>query len=134
MTLKSICITNNKLWLDSVHASKPNFVMIEGNPERVFLEARDHIHKGWRFVNHPLYGNFHPATMPYRTLLLVAGKENEGMIDLYSVDLLEKALGLFRERTADRPQPSKDIANDYAILDRELMKETLEKYYSGGMS
>ena len=131
--MKQACITNNRLWLESEHSSKPHFELIAGKPLDVFLKARDYVHLGWRFINHPLYGNFHPAVMPYRTLLLELDPDNKAIVDLLSVDLLEKSLALFREIIVERAS-SGEIMNDYAIVDRELMKETPEKHYSGGMT
>ena len=114
------CITNNRLILDIC----PEAVFIEGSPEEVYLQARDLIHKGWKFVAHPQYGNFNPARHPYRTLIL---SEPEGVsppLDLESFALLESALEKFISESRQTTVKGQ-FDDDYALLDRELIKSVM---------
>ena len=113
---KKVCITNNHLVRDIC----PEALFIDDSPEKVFLEARDLIHKGWKFVAHPQYGNFNPARHPYRTLVLSEPEGASPPIDMESFALLEGALEKFRDEES-RKSVKNQFDDDYAMLDRELI-------------
>ncbi len=117
---KKICITNNPLILDICQEA----ILIKDSPERVFLEARDLVHKGWKFVAHPQYGNFNPARHPYRTLVLSEPEGASPTLDFESFTLLEGALEKFRDDDTHGTAKNQ-FDDDYALLDRELIKGVL---------
>ena len=112
-------MTNNPLWQDRYEDTR----FIEGTSQDVFAAARDLIHKGWKFLGHPLYGNFKPSKQPYRTLALEEGSA----VDMESFSMLEQALD-------DRAPPLRleemreETRRDFALLDAELMKDTIGRY------
>lgn len=127
---KILCVTNNPRWRT---LAAENLAFVDGSAFDVFQRARNLVHQGWRFLGHPLYGNFNPAKIPYRTLLLQGplGVEGAGPIDIESFAMLEKALEQFRtlqDNTSDPPQIPERIRRDYETLDHELMKETVARY------
>lgn len=129
-----LCITNNPRWVTAL--PKGGLEFVDDTPLVVFQRARDLVHQGWKFLGHPLYGNFNPAKVPYRTLLL-AGPSDEtiqGAVDIESFAMLEKALEQFRALgldnyiEADMPDLPENVLRDYEIVDYELMKETVARY------
>ena len=114
---RQICITNNPLIQEICDAA----LFITGGPADVFLEARDLVHKGWKFVAHPQYGNFNPARHPYRTLVLTEPEGVSPSVDFESIDMLESALEKFRE-AGEVDSFNGPFDDDYAMLDRELTK------------
>lgn len=131
--MRSICITNNPLWGEENERTAA-LRFLDGTPVDVFAVARDYIHKGWRFAAHPLYGNFSPLRQPYRTLVLIEPDNGRGL-DMESLTMLEQALEVCRndrrstEATRELPQA---IMDDYARLDRSLMREIMEAHIGKG--
>lgn len=104
---------------------------VEGTSKDIFRAARDLVHGGWKFLGHPMYGNFRPSKQPFRTLALE--EQTDGSpIDMESFSLLESAL-------ADTDMPmlinnlSDGTRHDFAVIDFELMKETLSRYFKGSI-
>lgn len=129
-----VCITNNPLWpLES-----DTFTFVDGMPWDVFTLARDLIHGGWSFLGHPLYGNFNPCRHPYRTLLLAKEDGKDPSVDFESFTMLEAALAACRDEMRQNPEPKEipqRMKDDYAILDKALLKEPVETYFlKGGRS
>ena len=129
-----LCITNNPRWAATLPEGGLEFM--DDTSLAVFQRARDLVHQGWKFLGHPLYGNFNPAKVPYRTLLLAgpADETTQGAVDIESFAMLEKALEQFRaletdtDGEDDRPNLPENILKDYEIVDYELMKEPVSRY------
>jgi hypothetical protein len=140
MFVVRVLLTNNpqlSSYCTSVHK-------ISGTSWDVLLEARNKIHQGWKLLTHPLYGNFLPSQQPYRSLLLQSAEspETDGAVDLESFSLLEEALGVYRSykekgRIRQLGTHTPEIEEDYALLDRHLLQQSLEQYglwQEGGVS
>jgi hypothetical protein len=96
----------------------------------VLVAARDLIHKGHILLTHPLYGNFLPNQQPYRTLILSEPRP-EAPVDQTSLNLIEEAVSVFRNyagRWALPGQKKESIERDYALIDADLMQESLRHY------
>lgn len=128
--MKVICFTNNPM-VAEIFESAPGRELryIDGTSKDIFRAARDKIYAGWRFLGHPMYGNFRPSKQPYRTLAVEETSDPSG-IDMESFDMIDQAL-------ADTNDPmlianlSKGTSHDFAVIDFELMKETLSRYFKG---
>jgi hypothetical protein len=121
-----VCITNNKDLAECVDDAR----LVEGPAISVLTFARDMIHKGWKLVASPLYGNFKPAQQPYRTLVLSRKIKDEHILaDSYSIELIESAMHIFRECEIKRiPGDMPDeIDSDYKYVDFALMEDTLRE-------
>jgi hypothetical protein len=121
------CVTNNPLLSDRYE----EIYLIDGTSRDVFIAARDLVHRGWKFLGHPLYGNFRPSRQPYRTLALE--HLPPGIADMDSFVFLES---IFQDeadpiRPGDVPEATR---KDFAVLDAELMKDTLERYFKKNKS
>jgi hypothetical protein len=88
------------------------------------------IHKGWCLLSHPLYGNLRPYQQPFRSILL-SGSKGYHFVDEYSLYMIEHALSVYRscsDRLMERNVLPLETEGDYAAIDFELMKFTLEQY------
>lgn len=101
----------------------------------VAVAARDRVHKGWRILNHPLYGNFRPGHMPYRTMLLEQPKAAQvgqiPVMDKDSVHFMEQALDVYlacQGQWALCTAMSEVMKKDCSFIDKELIKATIVTY------
>ncbi len=107
---KTLCI-----WFDS--AAKP-----------VLIAARDCIHKGWKLLHHPLYGNYCPHQQPYRSLVLAPATPGVAGPDAPSLHLIEEALLVYNSNKALAPaEAPASLVEACAVLDYELMRLPLEQ-------
>lgn len=125
---RKLLVTNNK----TLYKRVKNVECIEGSSFDVLVVARDYIHQGWVLLSHPLYGNLRPYQHPFRSLLLEAPSENSvRQVDTYSLELIENALSIYRsceERILKVSSLSEEMIDDFSFLDKELIKESLNKY------
>ena len=132
MAGRAILVTNNPTFLSRVPAGV-EVLVLEGGARDALTAARDRVHQGWRLANHPLYGNFRPHQQPYRSLLLLP-PASSGAADAESLHFLEEALQLYQSPVSrvrqglpgDLPEA---MRRDCALLDRELLKATLESLH-----
>jgi hypothetical protein len=98
---------------------------VEGHGGEVLLAARDRVHRGYRLLSHPLYGNLRPHHQPFRTVLL----DGPGVgVDYQSILLMEEALEVYRP-FMDLQEPSRfPFHQDLAYVDLKLIENTLDAY------
>lgn len=121
-----VCITNNEDLAECVDESK----FVEGSAISVLTIARDMIHKGWKLVASPLYGNFMPSQQPYRTLILSSERKSiQDPVDGHSLQLIETAIKIYRECQTKRVPGDmpEQIERDYKYMDFALIEDTLKK-------
>lgn len=132
MAGRAILITNNPSFPSRVPAGV-DVLLLDGGARDALTTARDRVHQGWRLANHPLYGNFRPHQQPYRSLLLLPPSPS-GAVDSDSLHFLEQALQLYQSPSAKVRQSlpgdlPEGMRRDCALLDRELLKATLESLH-----
>lgn len=141
MAARALLVTNNPEYSGNLPASI-ELCHVDGSALDALIAARDHIHSGMRLANHPLYGNFRPHQQPFRSLLLLppsspaeetdqAGASTVCLPDQESLHFIEEALQLYQSSVA-KSHPSEMpecMLRDCAILDRALMKATMETIY-----
>ena len=133
MAGRAILVTNNPTFRISAVRHADEILVLEGGARDALTAARDRVHQGWRLANHPLYGNFRPHQQPYRSLLLLP-PASSGAADAESLHFLEEALQLYQS-PASRVRQSlpgdlpEAMRRDCALLDRELLKATLESLH-----
>lgn len=101
---------------------------VNGSSMDVFVAVRDLVHRGCLLLTHPLYGNLRPHQQPFRSILL---EEREGLVDLDSLSWIEEAVAVYRAEEGRVPLPDalpEGTRADYAFIDAELMRESLERY------
>ena len=113
-------ITNNADLADHVTSAE----VVDGTPLEVLLRVRNLVHTGSIILTHPLCGNLHPNHQPYRSVLLDV---RQGAADLESLTLIESAIRVY-EAVPCAAGVSESSLRDYAYIDSELMRESLEQY------
>lgn len=86
---------------------------------------------GWVLLTHPLYGNLRPHQHPYRSVLLEGPRGGAASTDQLSLEYIENAIAVFSAPSARimRPEDAPpDVRGDFALIDAELMKESLSRY------
>ena len=102
--------------------------IVDGSSFDVLTKVRDYVHRGAIILTHPLCGNMRPTQQPFRSVIMRTFSESQP-VDETSLTLIENALGIYRSclerlaRADDLPAP---IASDYAFVDFELMRASLE--------
>jgi hypothetical protein len=119
-----VLITNNPGLCGAVSVGR----LIEGSSLDVLIAARDAVHLGASLLTHPLCGNLRPHQQPFRSVLI---EENPGaLVDLESLSLIDSAVTIYRDcgRLSLPEDLHPDLLRDYAFVDFELMRESLERY------
>lgn len=122
-------ISNNPYFADFKKTGLDTVYMPDAAAYDVAVAARDRVHQGWRILNHPLYGNFRPGHMPYRTMLLAPPVDPENCtFDDESVHFMEQALGVYlscQGQWALCTVMSPIMLADCSVIDWELIKATV---------
>ena len=115
-------ITNNSNLSSHVKASE----FIDGSSLDVLVYIRSLVHLGSRIMTHPLCGNLRPNHQPFRSVLI---DRQKGPADLESLKLIEEAVHIYEAMKLLTPRELDEHAKaDYAYIDSELMRESLEQY------
>ncbi len=115
-------ITNNP----ELHHDVKNSELIEGSALDVLIHVRSLVHLGSLLLTHPLCGNLRPNHQPFRSILI---DEKNGLADLDSLSLIEEAVRIYQScRTITPHELDSSGRIDYAYIDSELMRESLEQY------
>jgi len=89
---------------------------VDGDAAEVARQARDLVHRGWRFHCHPLAGSIRLLRNPFRTMILDHGEIPPSPVQ---VTMAEEALR--RLRAEGRGDVSKADRDDYALIDLDLV-------------
>ena len=102
---------------------------VKGSSLDVLIRVRDGVHRGDRLLTHPLCGNLRPYQQPFRSILI---EEHPGeLVDLDSLSLIEEAVAVYKACEGRLLLPenlTEETRADYAFIDAELMRESLEQY------
>ena len=87
----------------------------------VLIRVRDHIHKGYRLLTHPLMSSVKPNETPYRTICL--SKDAMNQVDLQSLEIIEASIATTQKFLKDfnTPNWSKKILLDFQLIDSDLI-------------
>lgn len=132
MVCRTALISNNPYFADFFHAGVETVYMADASAYEIAVVARDRVHTGWKILNHPLYGNFRPGHMPYRTMLLVPPIKHSDVqtpiLDDDSVHFMEQALNVYLScegQWALCTAMSPVMLKDCSFIDKELIKATV---------
>ena len=125
MQNNTVLVTNNEGLCRNVRRGR----FVGGSSLDVLVSVRNSVHLGSRLLTHPLCGNLRPYQQPFRSILI---QEFPGeLVDLDSLSMIEEAVSVYRscEDRLIRPEDLNEPTRvDYAFIDGELMKESLERY------
>ena len=115
-------ITNNKDLAD--HVSSAEF--IDSSALDVLIHVRSLVHLGSKILTHPLCGNLRPGHQPFRSIII---DRQTGLVDWESLTLIEEAVRVYPSCRLITPQELDEGRRaDYAYIDSQLMRESLEQY------
>ncbi len=125
MQNNTVLVTNNEGLCRNVRNGR----FVAGSSLDVLLSVRSSVHLGSRLLTHPLCGNLRPYQQPFRSVII---REFPGeLVDLESLSMIEDAVAVYKscEDRMLRPEHLDEPTRaDYAFVDGELMKESLERY------
>ena len=115
-------ITNNAELHDSAVSSE----YVDGSSLDVLIRVRGLVHSGSVILTHPLCGNLRPNQQPFRSVIIDA---ESGSVDLDSLSVIESAVNVYQSAKLIFPKDLDALTRaDYAYIDSELMRESLERY------
>ena len=118
----SMLITNNADLSQQISSCR----FIDGSSLEVLVHVRSLVHSGSRLLTHPLCGNLRPNHQPFRSVIV---DEYTGSADLESLTMIEEAVRIYQSCKILLPyELDEPVRKDYAYIDSELMRESLERY------
>ena len=127
-----LLVTNNyelcKALKSNARLGGKSYEFIDGSALDVLIAVRDYVHRGYALLTHPLCGNLRPYQQPFRSVLI---KFSNSKLDLDSLSLIEHAIEIYNSNfrnIIDVKALGPELYADYAFIDAELMRESLEQY------
>ena len=125
MQNNTVLVSNNEGLCRNVRGGR----FVSGSSLDVLVSVRNSVHLGSRLLTHPLCGNLRPYQQPFRSVLI---QEFPGeLVDLESLSIIEEAVAVYKS-CGDRlllPEHLDEPTHaDYAFIDAELMRESLERF------
>lgn len=122
--MEDILITNNINVKESYY-EKINVVMVESLMLMdVLIEVRNHVHRNYKILTHPLSGSVKPNETPYKSVLLRRGNG----LDFESLSMIENAISV-TEKLYLSKEPKKwdeNILLDFRVIDYNLISSGIE--------
>jgi hypothetical protein len=122
--VEDILITNNINVKESYY-EKINVVMVESLMLMdVLIEVRNHVHRNYKILTHPLSGSVKPNETPYKSVLLRRGSG----LDFESLSMIENAISV-TEKLYLSKEPKKwdeNILLDFRVIDYNLISSGIE--------
>lgn len=119
-------ITNNPMFKDYEDKDFINLEIIykDVEPLEILKIGRDYIHQNYKLLTHPLYGNFRPHELFYRTILI---KKSEHL-EPESLELIENSILKIEDilKKTQKRYASDEVIEDYAYIDFQIIKENME--------
>lgn len=121
-----IVITNNPMARKKLEGSL-SLEYIDGSVIEVFKKVRDYIHLNHRLLTHPLVSSIKPNEIPYRTVIVSKGKDNN--IDLESLSLIENSLDATDKFLKDFgiPKWNEKILEDFQLIDFDIIYNAIKR-------
>ena len=113
-------VTNNP----TVKNNYGEVIFIEGGFEDVLFKVRDLVHSGFELINHPLGASIRMFFSPYRSIII--GEKLQKINDIH-VETIENSISNYKKHMKVR-KPDIVNAEDYALIDIELLKSSLEEF------
>lgn len=113
-------VTNNPMVRDNYK----NIIFVEGSYRDILVKVRDLVHSGHELINHPLGASIRMLYSPYRSILV---GEKIDVDNQYFIEVIESSIENYNKHMEVR-QPDTVNSNDYALIDKELLKSALDEH------
>ncbi len=119
-------ITNNPKFINYKNKDFDNLEIVYKDVDalEILKIGRDYIHKNYKLLTHPLYGNFRPNELFYRTIII----EESEKLDFESLELIENSIFKIEKilKNTKKKNATDSILKDYAYIDFQIIKENME--------
>ena len=116
--MKYRIVTNNPV----VKKEYEDLYYVEGSYEDVLVKVRDLVYEGVELISHPLGASMRMLYSPYRSIVV---GQNKKTIDPFHIEIIENSIMNYKKNLEAR-KIDWVHANDYALIDNELLKSTLK--------
>lgn len=113
-------VTNNPL----VKNEFEDVYFVEGDFQDVMIAVRDMVHQGFELISHPLGASIRMAFSPFRSIIV--GQRNNKINPIH-IEIIENSIINYKNLMERREMDRKN-ADDYALIDTELLKSTLKSF------
>ncbi len=113
-------VTNNP----KVKIDYKEILFVEGGFKDVLIKVRDLAHVGYELINHPLGASIRMLYSPYRSIII--GDINKDTNKIH-IQTIENSIEDYKKNMEVR-NPDIENAEDYALIDSELLKSALEEF------
>ncbi len=117
--LKYLIVTNNPL----IKKESKNICFVEGSYIDVLVKVRDLVYEGVELISHPLGASMRMLYSPYRSIIV---GQKDSRVDSFHIETIENSIINYKKNLEFR-KVDWTHADDYALLDNELLKSTLTK-------
>ncbi len=122
--MRNIIITNNPSVNNKIKNPSLNVHYFDLSYLDILLKARDMVHSGHTLLTHPIVSSIKPNAMPYKTVVLSTKKTT---IDLESLDLIEKAIGIAKDfLSLPKRHTTPAIEEDLQLIDYDLIYGSIQ--------
>ena len=117
-----IVITNNSIFKD-----REDTIYIDGDFIDVLKSVRDHMHKGYLAVSHPLPASIRMILSPVRSVIMVDSYTDQNLYNK-TLEIVENSIISYTNTMGIRKPDYKNI-QDYKIIDKNLLYSSFDELH-----
>ncbi len=117
-----IVITNNSIFKD-----REDTIYIDGDFIDVLKSVRDHMHKGYLTVSHPLPASIRMILSPVRSVIMVDSYTDQNLYNKI-LEIVENSIISYTNTMGIRKPDYKNI-EDYKIIDKNLLYSSFDELH-----
>ncbi len=117
-----IVITNNSIFKD-----REDTIYIDGDFIDVLKSVRDHMHKGYLAVSHPLPASIRMILSPVRSVIMVDSYTDQNLYNK-TLEIVENSIISYTNTMGIRKPDYKNI-EDYKIIDKNLLYSSFDELH-----
>lgn len=117
-----IVITNN-----SIFKNREDTIYIDGDFIDVLKSVRDHMHKGYLAISHPLPASIRMILSPVRSVIMVDSYTDQNLYNK-TLEIVENSIISYTNTMGIRKPDYKNI-EDYKIIDKNLLYSSFDELH-----
>ena len=117
-----IVITNNSIFKD-----REDTIYIDGDFIDVLKSVRDHMHKGYLAVSHPLPASIRMILSPVRSVIMLDSYTDQNLYNK-TLEIVENSIISYTNTMGIRKPDYKNI-EDYKIIDKNLLYSSFDELH-----